>query len=164
MLEAQFEIAGALLPLLQAGTVKQFDLDKGQLEDPDKYESILQVSVLLGGLDIDFQGSHVGNAQTGAGSFTLKTIFRLPETTYITSKVDDLQRLADNFAALWVAKEVHKAVCKLPTVARHGYREYSVNTFYVVEQTYRSQFWDTINTPQTITLHDFTINVNIPIL
>lgn len=102
------------------------DLDKGQLDDPQSFESIMTPGILIGHSDITWSGNQ------GEGSVTVKLILRLPSRTHISDPLID-----ESLSDLSLAGDVDSAVTDVPGVlSSEKYSDYPSGTFYVVEQTY----------------------------
>lgn len=107
------------------------DVDKGQLDKPDQFNSLLLPALLIGFSEIDWQTFGQGN-QLGEGTVTVKLILRLPAQTH------DLDPLFQtNLDELELAAQVNTVMPTLRGIRpRTGSHAYQVDTFYVVEQTY----------------------------
>jgi hypothetical protein len=58
------------------------DRDKGQLDKPEEFHTILTPGLLLGFEDVEWEGGTGGN-QTGTSLMTASLVFRLPTSTYL---------------------------------------------------------------------------------
>lgn len=129
ILNAYFSIAQAVAS--DVPSIFWRDLDKGQLDNPEAFNSLLLPALLIGFSDIDWE-TYGQNHQTGYGTVTLKLIVRLPAETHDTDPL-----FQTNLNELELAAQVDAAIKKASFVRpRTGSRAYPVNTFYVVEQTY----------------------------
>ncbi|WP_080058966.1 hypothetical protein [Spirosoma aerolatum] len=119
----------------QVKVLRWFDLDKGQLDDPERYNSIITPGILIGNSEITWsQGS--SRAQIGDGTVTVKLVLRLPAQTHLTEPL-----LFENLKALELGDSIDDAVQNVPGVlSRTKYRDYPVDSFYVVEQTFLVQY------------------------
>ncbi|GAB2586484.1 hypothetical protein [Spirosoma areae] len=149
MFNAYFIIAQAI-----ADQVKQlvwFDLDKGQLDNPELFNSILTPGILIGHSEIEWS-QLAGRNQLGNGSVTVKLILRLPAQTHLTDPL-----ITKNLKELDLGDPVNDAVLSVPGVlSRVKSHDYPSGTFYVVEQTYITQF----KTGPTYTERQVTLQVN----
>ena len=119
----------------QVKAIHWIDLDKGQLEDPEIFNSIVVPGVLVGNADIEWS-QLAGGYQQGQGMVTIKTIIRLPAQTHLTDPL-----AFKNLKDLALADDVRAAVLSIPGVlSRASTKEYSVLTYYVVEETFLTLF------------------------
>ncbi|WP_080058307.1 hypothetical protein [Spirosoma aerolatum] len=133
MLHAYYALGTAVSKQVRA--IRWIDIDKGQLDKPEQYNSIIVPGVLIGQVDVPWE-QLAGNNQVGDGLFTVKTIFRLPAQTSLTDPT-----FSKNLSALQLADEVGDAILGVPGVTRRTRtRQYAVDTFYVVEETYLGRF------------------------
>jgi hypothetical protein len=58
------------------------DRDKGQLDNPENFHSVLTPGLLLGFDDVEWEPGTRGN-QTGYATMTASLVFRLPASTYL---------------------------------------------------------------------------------
>ncbi len=118
--------------------VRMIDFDRGQLEAPEKYESLLQPALLVGIPEVDWRNiAH--NHQDGDGTFYTKTVVRLPHNNafYTTPEFSDFDDLTeDNLNELLIEDAIHQEVVKLNSVMRVRTQEYISGTFFVTEHTY----------------------------
>lgn len=106
--------------------IRTIDLDKGQLDDPEAFESIQTPGILIGHSDITWSGNQ------GDGTVTVKLVLRLPTRTHITDPLLD-----ESLSELALAGDVDSAVTDVPGVLISiKTSDYPSGTFYVVEQTY----------------------------
>jgi hypothetical protein len=118
--------------------LRMIDFDRGQLNKPEDYESVLQPAVLVGIPVIDWKDiarSH----QDGDGTFYTKTVVRLPQNNaYYTSpeflQFDDLTE--ENLNELLIEDAIHQEIIKLDSVVRVRTQQYPFRTFFVTEHTY----------------------------
>lgn len=118
--------------------LRMIDFDRGQLDTPEKFESILQPAVLVGIPVIDWKNiAH--NHQDGEGTFYTKTVVRLPHNNafYTTPEFSDFDDLTeDNLNELLIEDAIHQQIIKLNSVIRVRTQEYISGTFFVTEHTY----------------------------
>jgi hypothetical protein len=137
--------------------LQMIDLDRGQLDSPEDYESILQPALLVVGPDIDWQELNHGN-QSGTSIFGTKTVVRLPQhTAFMLGSEAQHQHLealsSENLNELLIEDAIHQEIIKIPGVVRIRTREYPVDTFWVVEHTYEHTLgYENIPRYQTKTL------------
>lgn len=135
-----------LLPILNqvkeitAGitALRMIDFDRGQLDHPHLYESILQPAVLVGLLPVSWQNLQ-HNHQQGQATFYTKTIVRLPQNHayYADPQFQDFDTLGqDNITELLIEDIIHQAIIQLPTAIRTRTLQYVVHTFFVTEHHY----------------------------
>lgn len=116
------------------------DLDRGQLEAPELYESLLQPALLVGIPSINWMELSHGN-QEGDMRFYTKTAVRLPQHQhfYLDSESDHphLEELTDeNKNALLIEDALHQKIIKIPGVWRENSFFSFSGTFFVVEHRY----------------------------
>ncbi len=117
--------------------INWFDLDKGQLQNPEAFNTIILPGVLIGQADIEWS-QLAGGHQQGQGTITVKTILRLPAQTHLTDPL-----LQDNLLAMTLADQVNTATLATPGIlSRTNSKDYPVGTYHVVEQTYIGVFKD----------------------
>ena len=111
------------------------DRDKGQLENPEKFHSIIVPGLLLNFGTIDWK-SETKNNQYGEGSVTTKLIFRLPVATYtVENGADGTLMDYEEFEA--ISEALHQTVTSFPGVGvRRSGGDHFTSEFYVCEQTY----------------------------
>lgn len=131
ILETYYGLAEAIMNITG---VQSIDLDKGQLEAPEQFESILQPGILINLPDIQYQQLTAGK-QYADMNFSLKTVVRLPNHTHIYAGASVLK--PDNLAELLIEDAVHQAIVKLPGCVRTATKSYPVLTWYVVEHFYQ---------------------------
>jgi hypothetical protein len=142
MLSIYIELVHKILTNVPA--IRWVDIDQGQVDDLESFDSILPPAVLIGGLDLEvFENAETneGTAQELRGRFTVKTIVSLLNDTHLTS-VNDMDRFVAKLKTLEVAQAVKEALETLPDVARLSRKEYHFNpkkgvSFYVIEQQFR---------------------------
>ena len=133
MLSTYIQIAQAIKDKVPG--IAWFDLDKGQLEKPDAFNSVIVPGVLIGQADIEWSDL-VSRNQQGIGTITVKTAFTLPAQTNL---LDPL--VTENLKVLELADDVDVAVRLTRGIAsRTATKEYVAGPFYVVEQTYEGAF------------------------
>ena len=134
MIQTYLEIAGVVKKAVKE--INWIDLDKGQLDDPEAFNSLINKSVLIGQSEIEWS-QLAGGYQQGEGFITVKTIFTLPTQTHLTDPLI-AKEVVKMFAT---ADQVSAAVLCTPGVlTRTNSKDYPVLTFYVIEQTYMAVF------------------------
>ncbi|MEZ0611945.1 hypothetical protein ACAW74_25760 [Fibrella sp. WM1] len=115
--------------------LKWVDLDKGQLDNPDKFNSLIPPALLIGQTDLTWS-QLAGRNQLGKGTVTTKTVLTLPTATHISHPTAQ-----DNLAKLTIADRVRATILSVPGVmSRLTTREYSSGSFFVVEETFEVAF------------------------
>lgn len=115
----------AALPELQ-----WIDRDKGQLENPEAFHSIVLPGLLLGFGPVEWEGLSMGSQQ-GQLTLTVSLVLRLPVATH------QKQLLTEYDEAAQLTTKVHQALPAFISVwERRSSRDYFTQNFYVVEQTY----------------------------
>ena len=115
--------------------IQWIDLDKGQLEDPERFNSIGVPGVLIGQSEIDWQQLGAGQQQ-GTGTLTVKVVLRLPTQTHLTDPL-----LQDSLKELELGDQINTAVLSVPGIKTLAhYSDYPEGTFYVLEHTYQVSF------------------------
>lgn len=110
------------------------DLDRGQLKNQKQFESLILPSVLINFENgIDWESLQQKN-QLGKAVITLKIILRLPEPLYLNNRYNN------NLEALELENDVHLAFIGHSNADRIATKGYSVDTLYVVEHTYTTDF------------------------
>lgn len=106
-------------------------LDKGQIDDPENYDSLLCPAVLVRA-DTDWDHGQ-GGYQRGTATISVKVCFILPAGTNDIDPFFDL-----NLTELDIADQVHEAIYQAFKSLRVRSREYMSpdNLYYVVEHTY----------------------------
>lgn len=123
--------------------IRMIDFDRGQLQNPERFESIIQPAVLLGIPNINWK-ELPRRSQEGDITFFTKTIVRLPHDTYLYNELPIEQNtvldnnIAENINELMLEDAVHQQICTLEGVCRVRSSYYFVKTFFVVEHTYTS--------------------------
>jgi hypothetical protein len=112
--------------------INWLDWDKGQLEEPEKFNSIIVPGVLVDPSAIEWEELGKG-FQLGIGPITVKLVTLLPAQTHAGDPLLEL-----NLVALQQAEELHAAIISSSGVLRRvgSPKPYWVNTFFVIEQTY----------------------------
>jgi hypothetical protein len=112
--------------------IKWADIDKGQLDDLQSYNSLVRPAILVGLADIDW--SQLGQGyQQGTGLITVKTIIGLPSQTHLADPflMDSLKQVLE------IGEKVNGAVSTMSFIlSRVKYREYPIESSYVIEQIY----------------------------
>lgn len=106
------------------------DLDRGQLEDPEAFESIIVPAVLVNfqrGIEWKKLGQRT---ELGETTFSLKVVMMLDEPTF------NVEQININLEKLITEDKVHAIVSQQNGVMRTGTRAYAVRTYYVVEHRY----------------------------
>lgn len=106
------------------------DLDRGQLEDPEAFESIIVPAVLVNfqrGIEWKKLGQRT---ELGETTFSLKVVMMLDEPTF------NIEGININLEKLITEDKVHAIVSQQKGVMRTGTRAYAVRTYYVVEHRY----------------------------
>lgn len=137
--------------------LRWFDLDKGQLDDPTAFNSLILPAVLIGQADIVWK--QLG-AKTllGEGTITLKTVLRLPAQTHLLDPM-----LADNLTALSLADQVSQTAVSLPGITGLiNTKDYPIGTFYVIEHTFQCLFKDGPSYSTVIVNTQINPQLNIP--
>lgn len=110
--------------------LKWIDRDKGQLENPVDFHSIIVPGVLLNFSEVDWIGGTGGN-QTGTCTMTVKLIFRLPVATYEDASwnnYEEYERISDIlYNTLSAFKDIGDRVKS---------SDYFTKEFYVAEQIF----------------------------
>jgi len=133
MLSTYVQIAGTIGE--QVKQIRWIDLDKGQLDDPTKFHSLITPSVLIGCSDIEWLPLSRGLYQ-GQGTITVKTIFNLGVPTNMLDP-----NLIKGLEILELADQVNQATLSVPGIkSLANSKDYPVLTFFVVENTYNCLF------------------------
>ncbi|RIV21371.1 hypothetical protein DYU11_18365 [Fibrisoma montanum] len=133
MLENYVAIAQAIKD--QAPGILWFDLDKGQVENPENFNSLIVPAVLIGTSEVDWKNLR-GLSQEGDGKITVKLVLRLSHQTHLTDPL-----LLANLKDIELANEINLAVSQVPgVVGRRHSNDYPAGMFYVVEQIYDCSF------------------------
>ncbi|MGX7686802.1 hypothetical protein ACWA1C_06520 [Flectobacillus roseus] len=106
------------------------DLDRGQLEDPESFESIIVPAVLVNfqrGIEWKKLGQRT---ELGETTFSLKVVMMLDEPTF------NVDQININLEKLITEDKVHAIVSQQKGIMRTGTRAYPVRTYYVVEHRY----------------------------
>lgn len=113
--------------------IRWIDLDRGQLEYPEHFESLVLPCVLINISDgVSWQGLTNGG-QIGEVDVSLKTVIRLPEPIYHNA------RFNNNNDALSIENDVHKAAHVKLRWQRVGTKAYPASkTYFVVEHFYKT--------------------------
>lgn len=126
----------------QVPDILMLDLDRGQLEQPEAFESLLFPAVLVGIPNISWTEKIHGN-QDGDVLFTVKTCVLLPHNVafYNQQSPDTYELLQDENASILLLEDaVHQQVTKHAPPFRVSSRYYYVNlngsTVWVTEHTY----------------------------
>ena len=124
--------------LMEVPALRMIDFDRGQLDTPEKFESVLQPAILVGIPVIDWRNiAH--NHQDGDGTFYTKTIVRLPHNNafYTSPEFSQFDGLTEeNLNELLIEDAIHQEIVKLNSVFRVRTQEYVSGTFFVTEHTY----------------------------
>lgn len=127
------------------------DLDRGQLEDPESFESLIIPAILVNMPQIEWQTLGQRN-QIGDTTFTLKVVISLPEPTYNINNVNI------NLEAITIEDRIHKAITAAG-IMRTGTRSYPVSTYFVIEHRYMTTT-DYVSTTITKPLGDLSLQTN----
>lgn len=132
------------------------DLDRGQLEYPEHFESLILPAVLINLSEgIGWQSLTQGK-QIGEVDVSLKIVVRLPEPIYYNS------RISNNNEALQIENVVHQTVYNKMRWQRVGTKSYPASkTYFVVEHFYKASLDYTPNPPLRKPLSDFQTDINI---
>ena len=161
MFQTYRDIAHAIARTLPA--IQWIDRDKGQLESPEDFHSILIPGLLIAISEIQWAGQTRG-AQLGEGHATTKLVFRLPAATH------EVQETAhgpldeyDEFASL--SEALHEQMSVLPCIGdRTKTHDYFTGEFYVVEQTYELKVYYTkpiLTTQKPVPTIQATLNLPV---
>ena len=115
--------------------INWLDIDKGQLENPEAFNSLIVPAVLIGQAEIEWTDLLTHNQQ-GVGNIVISTVFRLPGQTHL---LDPL--LAQHLKTLELADDVDRVARQFRgVVSRTRSRDYVAGPFFVTEQTYEGAF------------------------
>lgn len=110
--------------------IQWIDRDKGQLDNPEAFHSLLVPALLLGFGPVEWEGLSRGR-QLGQLSLTVSLVTRLPPATHHPRPLGEYDHAADLAAAL------HQALATCIVVKdRRASRDYFTPEFYVMETTY----------------------------
>jgi len=146
--------------------IRLIDFDRGQLQKPERYESILQPAVLLGIPNINWRELAKRN-QEGDMTFVTKTIVRLPHDTFLYNDLPIEQNaaldanIAENVNELMLEDAVHQQITTLEGVCRTRSAFYFVNTFFVAEHTYGGYVY--YEAQERYTRRPINVNINAQI-
>lgn len=120
------------------------DRDKGQLEKPESFHSIIVPGVLIDFDTVSWNGQTRGN-QEGEGSVTIKLIFRLPKATHENAHWNEHEEIELLSDCIYEIASSH-----INIGSRRSSKDYFTNEFYVYEQTFDLILYQTKNV-RTIT-------------
>lgn len=106
------------------------DRDKGQLEKPENFHSIIVPGVLVDFDTVNWKGQTRSN-QEGEGQVTLKLVFRLPVSSHETADWNDHPEFEFLSDRLYEVASTHTCIG-----SRRTSRDYFTGAFYVYEQTF----------------------------
>lgn len=110
--------------------IQWIDRDKGQLDNPEAFHSLLVPALLLDMGEVSWEGVSRGS-QRGLLTLTVKLVFRLPPATHRDLPLAEFSEMAD------LTTKVHQALGRgLMVKDRRTSRDYFTPEFYVMEQTY----------------------------
>lgn len=133
MIVAYLEIGQAIKDQVKA--IKWIDIDKGQLDNPESFNSIIVPGVLIGLADITWS-QLAGRYQQGEGTIIVKTVFVLPAQTHLTDPM-----AKQSLKILAISEDVSEAVSSVPGIlSRIKTKEYPSVTYYVIEETFLAVF------------------------
>lgn len=135
MLSIYFGVGQAIADQVKA--IRWIDLDKGQLENPEMFHSIITPGVLIGTSDVEWKPTTQRN-YIGDGTITVKIVFTLPHQTNLLNPL-----LSSGLEILGLADDVEAATFSVVGVkSLTNTRDYPVTgtTFYVVEHTFACLF------------------------
>jgi hypothetical protein len=116
--------------------IRTLDLDRGQLDNPSNYESILQPALLVGIPSIAWSELAHGH-QSGDMRFYTKTVVRMPQNYAYYSEDANFEALSEeNQNELLIEDAIHQLIAKIPGVVRTSTSYSYVDTFFIVEHTY----------------------------
>lgn len=149
--------------------IRHVDIDRGQLEDPEAYESIIQPAVLVGIPKIAWS-ERTHQHQDGDMNFYTKTIIQLPNHTHLFPATQEIptEFWQQNQNILYIEDAVHQAVTELDGIVRMASSYYNERTFFVIEHVYNvSVYYD--RTPRyhkhlPANVPNITANLKLPIL
>ncbi len=120
--------------LAEIESLQWVDLDKGQLENPGLYDSLLSPSVLIN-FEAGIEWKELARSnQSGEALVTLKIVITLPQSTHIKpSTINQSQQSLKD--ALSIEDIVHNKIIR-NGVNRTFTKSYQSGTFYVTEHTY----------------------------
>ncbi len=134
------------------------DRDKGQLDDPEAFNSLIVPALLLDPGEVTWEGLSRGN-QKGMLPLTVKLVFRMPTATHRIHPLSEYDDMAD------LADKVHQALgSSIMVKDRRSTRDYFTSEFYVLEQTYDMVIGYTIP-PKTIVkpAPDIQASIKLPL-
>lgn len=113
------------------------DLDRGQLDSPEAFNSIAPPAALIDFTAIDWLPGTGGN-ETGTGQVTVKTVVNMP---FQTNHLNPLS--GDELKQMMIADDVHIVLSQAKEIgARTKTLAYQIRTFYVIEHTYNILLYD----------------------
>lgn len=128
------------------------DLDKGQLEDPESFESLIVPAVLIN-LQKGIDWKQLGQRnEIGDATFSIKIVMMLSEPTF------NIQGVNINLTKLVLEDKIHTIISN-QKIMRNGTRAYSVGTYYVVEHRYVMSV-DYVPISTTKPLSDLSLELN----
>ena len=116
--------------------INWIDLDKGQLDEPERFESLIVPAVLIGQSEIEW-ADLTSRFQQGTGMITVKTCFVLPAHTQLTAPhlTKQIEKMYDT------ADQVREAVLTTPGImSRVKSSDYPTDRYYVIEESFSTVF------------------------
>ncbi|MGA0556546.1 hypothetical protein ACO2Q8_07845 [Larkinella sp. VNQ87] len=136
------------------------DWEKGQLDEPERFNSIVTPGVLVDPSAIEWE--ELGKShQLGFGPLTVKLVTMLPAQTYALDPT-----VSENAKAQEMADKLHGTLIKTPGIIRRtgNARPYWVSTFFVIEQTYEFRYtFDPCIPTAPLPAPQITATVTVPI-
>ena len=137
------------------------DRDRGQLQDPERFNTLLTPAVLLDFSEVEWTGRTRGS-QAGAGTLTVQLVTLLPSSTHYTPTSP--VHLYDS--AVLLADQLHKTLANHASVGdRTSIKDEFTELYYVISQAYelRLYYEEPIRTmPKPYP--DISATLNLPIL
>lgn len=138
--------------------IRWIDRDKGQLEKPENFDSILCPGVLLEFSEVDWIATTRSN-QAGICQMTVKLVFTLPPATFEGANWDAYAEFE------LISARLYEALNTNPTMKdRRSSRDYHTAHFFVAEQVFEIEVYQVteiriINKP----LPQIQATLNLPI-
>ncbi|TKT89488.1 hypothetical protein [Dyadobacter frigoris] len=142
--------------------INWIDRDKGQLEKPDSFNSIIIPGILLDFSEIVWFGTTKGN-QTGTGQVTVKLIFSLPPATYESSAWSDYPEYEQ------ITNDLYQSISQFNGIKdRTKSSDYYTGSYYVCEQVFNLTVYQviqirTMQKPKPEIQGTLSHSLNIPI-
>lgn len=118
--------------------LRMIDFDRGQMNNPQRFESIIQPAVLVGIPRINWEEKSKGQ-QDGDMLFYTKTIVRLPQHQQFYTKAEYEHSIVldqESMTMIEIEDEIHQKISNIPGVFRTATSFDFIDTFFQVQHTY----------------------------